>query len=454
MSAQNYEQEKYVESEKNRTQTGHKTGHSAEPIPFPLTHKKGKQPAARSGRDSLAYWKTKVKPRTIRGKTTPELYCRLFEGKREAWICCDTSNRAEAADIARNHYLRMKAIGLPALLNELRPDIKPERVCSLSEYLSAAKALSTVRPTTLADYESALRRIYAGVLRITWKSRKVADLAEWRAKVDSVSLDRVSPTDVRAWQKRELDSALAAGGEIKKDQRHHTLASDIRDARSLFSEVILAEAGKALKLPSPHPFSGITAAATTRRFTCKVDARSLYAAASNLDADTRAAFDLLLCGGLRRGEADSLPWDHVDLAAGKVTIGVTATFRPKSRESHRTVQLPPEVTARLKNLRAANPTAELVLARRPAKAARKSASEKTPVYQYRAKAMPTLIKWLKGQGITDLNPIHALRKLSGSFIYDAHGLEATRMHLGHSNIATTAASYVKSRSVVVDLSSS
>ena len=270
--------------------------------------------------------------------------------------------------------------------------------------------------------------------------------------MDSVRLDKVTPSDVRSWQKRELDAAHAKGGEIAKDRRVHTIASDLRDARSLFSASIVAEAGKNLALPSPLPFEGIAAAATTRRFSCKLDARELYAAASELDADTRTAFDLLLCAGLRRGEADALPWAHVDFKAGTVRIDVTPTFRPKSRESYRTVPLPADVVARLKAYRAATPRAELVLTSRKTKTARKAAHEKTAVHVYRAKAWPDLVAWLKTKGLDDLTPLHALRKMSGSFIYAVAGLEAARLHLGHSNIATTAASYVAARAVTVDFS--
>ncbi len=447
-----------LEDEKNRTQTGHKTGHSPEVIPFPSDQKhhesrgeRGTTPA-RAGKDQIGFWKTKVKPRIVRGQPTPELYCRLFEGEREAWICCDSSNVGIAAAKARDYYLRMKAVGLPALLAELKPDAKPERVCTLADYLAAAKAVSTVRPTTLAEYEGSLRRVVAAVRGIAPKSDKHADRAEWRAKVDAVRLDQITPADVRAWHKAELDTARAEGGETTKDRRASTLASHLRDARALFAEAIVAEVGKTLTLPSPLPFEGITAAATTRRFVCDLDPRKLYAAADKLDADTRTAFDLLLCAGLRRGEADALPWAHVDLKAGTVRIDVTPTFRPKSRESYRTVPLPSDVVARLKAARKAAPEAELVLAAHATKPARKAAGTKNAAYEYQAKAWPTLTAWLKKQGMKDLTPLHALRKLSGSFIYAVAGLEAARQHLGHRDVSTTARSYLAARSVTVDLS--
>ena len=59
---------------------------------------------------------------------------------------------------------------------------------------------------------------------------------------------------------------------------------------------------------------------------------------------------------------------------------------------------------------------------------------------------------LRIQGFTSPNPIHELRKLSGSYVNEAGGLEAARRHLGHKNVATTSASYVQARTVMGDLS--
>ena len=456
MSAMTYETKKHVVNEKKGTQRGHKAAVSPFTIPFPSTSNetqtRGERgTTSRAGKDSVAHWKGRVRPRLIRGTPTPELYARFKEAGHDAWLCLDTCNVATAAARARDLYLRMKAIGLPALLTELRPDVRPARVCTVADYLEAAKALSTVRATTLAEYEASFRRVIAGVRGIVAKSDKHAARADWHAKIEAVRLDQVTPADVRAWHKGELDAALRKGGEVAKDRRAHTLASHLRDARALFAEAIVAEVGKTLTLPSTLPFEGITAAATTRRFVCDLDPRALYAAAAALDADTRTAFDLLLCAGLRRGEADALPWAHVDLVAGTVRVDVTPTFRPKSRESYRTVPIPADMVARLRKRRAAAPAAELVLEGRKTLPARKPAGTTRPAYEYRAKAWPALTAWLKTQGMRDLTPLHALRKLSGSFIYAVAGLEAARQHLGHRDVSTTARSYLAARSVTVDL---
>lgn len=441
MKANTSEVKKSLGNEKKGTLRGHQ----ADVTTFPGAEEM-EQRANRAAKSSVEYWKERVRPRTLKdGSVTPELYLRLKEGGRDAWFSLATANRSEAARKARDIWQSVQVKGLDVVLAELRPTARAARVCLVAEYLPAAKAVATARPRTVAEYEASLRRVVAGVRGIKAKSDKHADRAEWHTKIDAVRLDQITPADVRAWMKAELAEA-AKGGEDNKDRRAHTLASHLRDARALFSESIIAEVGKKFVLPAELPFAGITATATTRRFVCAVDPRKLYAASAKLDPDTRTALDLLLCGGLRRGEADLLPWSHVDLAAGTVRIDVTEFFRPKSKESYRTVPLPPDVIGRLKARRAASPSAAFVL---------EGSKPKPPAergYEYRASAWGRLPVWLRKQGLVDHTPLHALRKLSGSFIYATAGLEAARQHLGHRDITTTARSYLQSNAATVDFS--
>lgn len=451
MSAKTYEAIKPVENEKKGTLRGHLGEHPAAnlpaAIPFPSTETPDttdKTPT-REAKSSVNFWKTRVRPRTLKdGSLTAELYVRMKEGGRDAWFPLDTKNLAEAARKARDKWLEVQVKGLATVLAEARLEIRPDRVCTVSEYIAAAKPLCTARPQTVAEYEASLRRVIASVDGIKAKSDKHAHRAEWHAKIDAVRLDQITPADVTAWMKREEDAA-AKKGQVNKDRRAHTIASHVRDARALFAEHIVAEVKKRLVLPTELPFAGVTATATTRRFECDVSPRKLYAAAVKLDPDTRTAFDLLLCGGLRRGEADLLPWAHVNLKAGTVKVDVTEFFRPKSKESYRTIPLPPDVVTRLRSRRAAAPAAEFVLEGRAPKLAVGRG------YEYRATAWETLPVWLRKQGIQDRTPLHTLRKLSGSFIYGAAGLEAARRHLGHRDITTTAASYLAGASAVVNL---
>lgn len=467
MPAKTYETKNSVENTKNRTQTGHTlpvsgfkdTPDSSAVISFPSPPEhperrdKRDKTTIRAGRDSQAYWKTKVKPRVVRGQPTPELYCRLFEGKREAWICCDSSNRGIAADKARNYYLRMKAIGLPALLAELRPDIRPDRVCTVGEYIDAARAYAQVKPRVFIQYERALRRLVAAVLKLPNPSarfyHKGSAVLEWRKRIDSVRLDRLSPAAIDAWRVAYVNEAPDA---LKRKARSVTAASYIRNAKGAFARKIVARVTvpngtrPGVILPPVLPLAGVTAPATTRRFRPEVSALALYQAAMTdlaAEPDTLAAFLLLICGGLRRSEADLLPWAHVDLAAGKITVAATAYFSPKTEEGERVVKLPPPVVAFLAGRREAAPKAEFVLhgiAPRP---------DSKSVF-YRATAWPRLTAWVTAKGVTARTPLHELRKHSGSLVYAVGGIEAARRHLGHRKVTTTSASYLDAAEVVAD----
>jgi integrase len=137
--------------------------------------------------------------------------------------------------------------------------------------------------------------------------------------------------------------------------------------------------------------------------------------------------------------------DHGNYGKSKV--------RPKARESYRTVPLPVDAVERIKERRAQLPNASFVLEGRKTRPPRKPSREKRSTYEYRAKAWVPLTQWLSEKGVTDLTPLHSLRKMSGSFIYAVAGLEAARLHLGHRDISTTARSYLATRSAVVDFSS-
>ena len=466
MTAKTYETKNSVENTKNRTQTGHTlpvsgfkdTPDSSAVISFPSPPEhperrdKRDKTTIRAGRDSQAYWKTKVKPRVVRGQPTPELYCRLFEGKREAWICCDSSNRGIAADKARNYYLRMKAIGLPALLAELRPDIRPDRVCTVGEYLAAARPFAKARPRVFDQYAAALRRVFALVLDLEGPAErfyaKGEAAAAWRVKLDNLRLDAITPQDVEKWRVAFVN---AEADHAKRKARAVSVSTYLRNAKGAFARKILAQVapaeGKAaVCLPSPLPLAGLTAPATSRRFRPQVKALDLYNAALRDFADkpdTLCAALLLLTGGLRRGEADLLEWSNVNLADGKITITATEFFTPKTDEGDRVVKLPPDVATLLRARRKGRRDAVFVL---DGPAPKNSAKG----YEYRADAWPVLTAWLRAQGVTDATPLHSLRKHAGSLVYDAGGIEAARRFLGHKKIATTSASYLEAADVVAD----
>lgn len=425
-------------------------GHLDNVSPFPNA---AKPITARAAKTSVEYWKGRVRPRKLKdGIVTAELYFRVKEGGRDAWINLDTADRAKAARTARDLWVQIAANGLDSVLASLKPDTRPDRVCTVGEFLPAARAATiktadTIkgppRERTLVEYEAAFRRVVAAVLKIERKSFRPADLEEWRNRIDRVRLDQITPDAVKAWRNNELEAAKKAGGEQAVETRKATINGHIRDAKSFFPKRALAELGKAVVLPTPLPFEGVGAGAVTRRFEMgNVNPKALVKAAAGLDLESRVAFDLLLFGGLRRGEADLLLWDRVSFKEKTVKVEVTQYHRPKSKESIREIPLPNDVVTRLRRLREANPRAEFVLSGGRPRTAKH--------YEYRAKVWKTLAPWLREQGLQDGKVLHSLRKISGSIAYASPGgIETARKHLGHSTIATTAASYVATKEFIV-----
>ena len=459
MSANTYETKNSVENEKKGTLRGHQTQVSPFPIPFPHpnpTHQESRDKrdkTTRAAKSSVDYWKDRVRPRTLKdGTQTPEFYLRIKEGGHDAWLSLDTANRAEAARTARDLWQKVSVQGLAAVIAERRPDARPDRVCTVGEYLAAARPFAKARPRVFDQYAAALRRVFALVLDLEGPAErfyaKGEAAAAWRAKLDNLRLDAITPQDVEKWRVAFVNSEA---DHAKRKARAVSVSTYLRNAKGAFARKTLAQVapttGPALVcLPSPLPLAGLTAPATSRRFRPQVKALDLYNAALRDFADkpdTLCAALLLLTGGLRRGEADLLEWSNVNLADGKITITATEFFTPKTAAGDRVVKLPPDVATLLRARRKGCRDAVFVL---DGPAPKNSAKG----YEYRADAWPVLTAWLRTQGVTDPTPLHSLRKYAGSLVYDAGGIEAARRFLGHKKIATTSGSYLEAREVVAD----
>ena len=438
MEAKTSEQEKPVEKTKNGTKTG-------------------QNPAIRHPKTSAEYWKTKIGFRP--GVGNGLYYLRLREGPRDAWICTDSANKAEAALKARDHWVRMKAIGLPALLRELDPDPIAKKPGTVGEAIVAAKSLSTVRPISFLGYVKRLRQVAGEIATIpkpkASTSRSSPEMAEWRKRVDAVRLDKLSADAVNAWKAHRINAA----GSDPNARRSATVTADaaIRLARAVFSKDILAAGlGDLVELPSPLPFAGVAYGKSHRRFVSEVDPAKLFVAARTELEDSHPqlflAFSLCLLPGLRRSEADVLTWPQFDADRGVVRIHETEYFQPKSEDATREIELDQVAIDIFKRARNTDANSIFVLKGRPFK------QQNTAAPTYRADASPhftweRLIEWLRAQGIKDPKPIHVLRKLAGSLVHEAHGIEQARGFLGHGDVSTTSRSYVaKTKKVVVSLS--
>jgi integrase len=427
-------------------------------VPFPSAQKHHeirdkRDKTARLAKTSVDYWKAKVRPRILKdGTETPELYLRIKEAGRTAWLPLHTANRNEAARKARDLWQGVQANGLPAVLAELKPDARPARVCTVGEYLEAARPFASVRPRVFDQYAAALRRVFALVLDLQGPAErffaKGEAAAAWRAKLDGLSLDAINPETVEAWRLAYIN---AAPDHTKRAARAVSVSTYLRNAKGAFARKILARVSPAkgeaaVCLPPVLPLAGLTAPAGTKRFVPEVKSLDLYTAARAdfaKDPETLTAALLLLTGGLRRGEADLLEWANVNLAEGRISITTTEFFTPKTKESDRVVKLPPDVAEHLRARRKAHPRARFVLDGTEPNTTAKG-------YTYRAAAWATLTTWLRSKGVTDPKALHSLRKHAGSLVHVAGGLESARRFLGHKKITTTAESYLDADDITAD----
>lgn len=438
MTTKTSEAIKGVENEKKGTQRGHTS-------------------PGRLAKTSSDYWKTKVRPRLIRGTPTPELYVRFKEAGHDAWISLDSANRATAATKARDYWVRMKAIGLPALLAELRPDERPAHVATVAEVIEAASKLATVRVGSFAGYAKRLRQLAGEIAKVKKPknalSRNAPEALAWKAATGAVRVDVFTPAAVNRWRAQRI---VAANADPQK-RRRATITADsvIRLARAVFSKDNLdAGLGKAVNLPDPLPFAGVSYGPSTKRFVSPVDPSRLFAAARvelREHPQQFLAFSLCLLAGLRRSEADVLTWGQVDLGRGVIRIHATDYFEPKSEDATREIELDDPVVEILRRAKGDSPDPVFVLKGGEYRA--QTSSYKT----YRADAAPHrtwqgLIAWLGTKGVNETMPIHVLRKLAGSLVFQAHGIEQARGFLGHGDVSTTSRSYIaKTKRVVVSI---
>lgn len=439
MDANTSEVKKSVENEKKGTQRGHTS-------------------PGRLAKTSSDYWKTKVRPRLIRGVPTPELYVRFKEAGRDAWVCLDSANKATAGTKARDYWVRMKAIGLPALLAELRPDERPAHVATVAEVIDAASKLATVRVGSFSGYAKRLRQLAGEIGRVRKPknalSRNAPEALAWRAATGAVRVDVFTREAVNRWRAQRI----AAAKSDPQKRRRATISADsvIRLARAVFSKDNLAAGlGKVVNLPDPLPFTGVSYGPSTTRFVSPVDPSQLFAASRDELEQSHPqqflAFGLCLLAGLRRSEADTLTWAQVNLERAVIQIRATEYFEPKSEDATREIELDDPLVEILR--RAKRDTPDPVFVLKGGEYRVQTTSFKT----YRADAAPHrtwkgLIAWLGTKGVNGAMPIHVLRKLAGSLVFQEHGIEQARGFLGHGDVSTTSRSYIaKTKRVVVSV---
>lgn len=346
---------------------------------------------------------------------------------------------------------------------------------TVGDLIRVAGELSTVRPATLHGYAKALRFITAEMFAIPHTEQapalpcksgrkpklrakdirhdyRAGGLAKWRAAVDAIGLDRLTPAKLQGWRKTYL--ARAGADPVATDRARVSFNKNLRNAKALFARKTLPFIESRLMLPRPLFFEGARMESEPpMRYHSKIDpAGILKDATEHLVAqspETFKALFLCLVLGLRRNEADTLLWSQVDFGRAEVAIHPTEHNPLKSRDSARILALDPATLAILRGWRAKAHGSFLLespFAARP--------MARTPVYRCKD-TFAELAAWLRTKGITARKPIHELRKECGTLLLkQGQPIEAVSRYLGHSTLQITMKHYadIAKRRATVDLS--
>jgi len=394
----------------------------------------------------VRYWRDRVfKPVSVRdgGDTRiagEHFAVKLQSGKKRMTLSLHTANREEAAQLARRMYADLMNGGWALLLQKHRakPEVaKKKDSLTFGEYIALVRSKNLIPERTIDSYVPRLRRIISEIKGIKpTRKRFAAKNGAWREEVDAVTLDSITPDDVRLWKSRRL--AKAKGNDALRRKYTVSVNSTLRQARSLFGKKILKELPEVRR---PHPFEDVEFAprVDTKFYGCGIDAPSLMRRAiDELGGERREECKAFLLGialGLRRKECDHLMWSSFDFAAGTVQVQPTEFYALKTRESAATLQLDPEITALFKGWHAQRKGNFVIESDQPAR--------DVDYQHYRADhVFNSLVDWLRVQGIDADKPFHTLRKMFGSLIVQQHGIFAASSALRHTSLELTNAFYV------------
>ncbi len=355
-----------------------------------------------------------------------------------------------AVKLAREIDQFVRLNGWDTTLAKYKPAFAAERSdLTVGRFIELVEQHGQLDPSTAYTYASRLRRIVSGIRRIKLggsdKFSGGPTPSKWRVTVDGTLLNTVTPEQVANW--RDAYVGRFPVGSAERTHAEHTVNGILRNARALFAKRVLKRVLSKvsnLVLPAPLPFDGVEFIAERESdyfYTSEVDVKQLIEEGfKELSGNQLVIFVLAIGAGLRRNEIDKLPWAHVDLPTGTVTVAPTRYGRLKSDSSVGKIQLEPRFADVLRK-HASDNRGEFVL---PSHVAPRVGSLQR---HYRCKKdFKALCQWLKTKGITrSTSRIHTLRKEFGSHLAQRRGIFAASSGLRHSTIGVTRKYYVSSK---------
>lgn len=421
-------------------------------------NKSGKKVARNSGPHQESYWSKKVF-QTITKKSGTEyrssvFYVRLQHLGRREQICLETADKTAAARKAKHIYCTLVANdqGMPdnkgwdRVLRTYRPDMLVSRSdVTIGQYLQLVREKRALKERTICEYVKKLRQIAADIGKVCDRdgARKNCyrgpNAGKWRDLVDKVALNLLTDDAVNAWIENYLRATEP--GSVARIRAQHTIDSIIRNTRSLFSEAVVEKIRPFCHL-GHIPFVKInlqTRGLSSYRFKATIDPIKLLGEARGelreQAPELYKIFLLALGGGLRRGEIDRLRSESLLIGASQIAIFDHDHFVAKSEYSKDNIDVEQMLIQELIALQ--KPGDAFVLP--PKKIPKHSVSYRN---YWSAKHFKKLCTWLRGKGVDEDKPIHALRKYFGCIMTEEHGIYVASKALRHSTVAVTATYYV------------
>lgn len=400
-----------------------------------------------SAKDQAKYWlekdKDRIRKRVFNGKESLEYYCQIqFEGKRR-WIRLGTANKSVAAGVAAETYRQLVKGGWEAI----EPKSKSPDTQSVGDFMNLV--LPTIRSDrSRGDYR---RSFYQIIAHIEGIPDDMGHHQKRRDRIEEVPLNRITPERINDW----LDCFIDAAGKSEEARKRaeSRASSIISDARSLFSNR-KNRLGKLGLAQLPNPFASVYAESTVGikpyRSQFKVHGFTLsdlvlkakrewggIDVGEEVQREAYKCLILLAYAGLRKQEADLMPWSHFDPVGHTLKVDDTYWFSPK-HHSIGVMQIGPVAAEALQQFRDLSSDSEFILSGgEPRNGLNYSYYRAEQTFEF-------LNGWIKGYQRQEAfpfaniqKPIHELRKEKGAEIATKQGIYAAKTFLRHKSVSTT-----------------
>lgn len=398
------------------------------------------------------YWGSRLRKRSYEHRGVrveiPEWQIRLQHERREQWFNLGTANKEQAAGLARDVYIFLKANGWGPTMDKFKPKVEKRDRCSVEEFCEICR-----RVIPLTESSPSRRSIESYIYNL----RNICDTVKVR------DISGLTNDEVRRFVRVYREKRLEAGAKPEKVDL--TCNSVIRNARSLFRTELLREY-EAAGIKVGNPFTGyklkpIKMKGYTPLSRAVLD--SLWLDAVKLrDGDPSApdpalnsnrwhnpdfrkpqpgAYAILILElglGLRRNEADKAQKDWLFNQDGRWLMQVRETpyFQPKDKAS-RVIPVEPLLYAAIEEVMKDSDSVFIV----PGPVPKRSNLDPKRLNMRLDKDHRTLAAWLRAKGLSSDRPCHELRKEFGSYVATAFSLFHAQKLLGHSSPVVTSAVY-------------